>query len=98
LVKPAERIGEIKVLQMSGGGGAAGGAPAQNQLLGGALGPMMQTILQTSAMMPAIKEMMKFVEVEQITGALAKTVQGIAPVKAGKGAPSPVVELGDDAS
>ncbi|HUJ25414.1 MAG TPA: flotillin domain-containing protein [Myxococcales bacterium] len=97
LVKPAERIGEIKVLQVGGAPGQAGGAPAQSQLLGGALGPMMQTILQTSAMMPAIKEMMKFVEVGEIKSALGKTVKGIAPVAAGKG-PSPVVELGDDAS
>jgi hypothetical protein len=68
----------VKVLQL-GGIAQGNGGPGQPQLLGGALGPMMQTILQTSAMMPAIKEMMKFVDVGSLTGALSKTVQGLGP-------------------
>src|SRR5436305_1633574 len=41
LVKPAERIGEIKVLQLGGAGGIGAGTGTQpgTQLLGGALGP-----------------------------------------------------------
>ena len=80
LVKPAERIGEIKVLQLSGAGGSAGnGTQNQVPLLGGALGPMMQTILQTSALMPALKEMMRFVDTEKVTAALERTVGAVDP-------------------
>ena len=87
LVKPAEQIGEIKVLQMGGFGGggfgASDGASAGSSMpmLGGALGPMMQTILQTSAMMPALKEMMKFVDTQALTGAVTRAVQSVDPVK-----------------
>ena len=80
LVKPAERIGEIKVLQLSGAGASAGnGTQNQVPLLGGALGPMMQTILQTSALMPALKEMMRFVDTEKVTAALERTVGAVDP-------------------
>jgi flotillin len=87
LVKPAERIGEIKVLQL--GGVAANGAAGQAQLplLGGALGPMMQTILQTSALMPAIKEMMKLVDLNAVTGAVSRAVQTVDPAKLASRAP-----------
>lgn len=81
LVKPAERIGEIKVLQLGGPVAPANGSGPQAQLplLGGALGPMMQTILQTSVMMPAMKELMKFVDMNAVTGALSKAVQVVDP-------------------
>ena len=87
LVKPAERISEIKVLQL--GGAAANGAAGQAQLplLGGALGPMMQTILQTSALMPAIKEMMKLVDLNAVTGAVSRAVQTVDPAKLASRAP-----------
>src|SRR3954469_2072886 len=62
LVKPAERIGEIKVLQLGGIANGAANGQAQQPLLGGALGPMMQTILQTSVMMPAIRDLFKSVD------------------------------------
>jgi uncharacterized membrane protein YqiK len=71
LVKPAERIGEIKVLQLAGAGlgglggggaGAATGAGAGMPLLGSALGPVTKTILETSAMLPLMKEFMKFAD------------------------------------
>jgi len=78
LVKPAERIGEIKVLQL-GGLGNGNGAQQQLPLLGGALGPMMQTILQTSVMVPAMKELMKFVDLNAVAGALSKAVQAVDP-------------------
>jgi flotillin len=80
LVKPAERIGEIKVLQLGGvGGPAASGTQPASQLLGGALGPIMQTMLQTSALMPALKEMMRFVDTEKVTAALERSVQTVDP-------------------
>src|SRR5437868_2309296 len=80
LVKPAERIGEIKGLELSGAGASAGnGTQNQVPLLGGALGPMMQTILQTSALMPALKEMMRFVDTEKVTAALERTVGAVDP-------------------
>jgi hypothetical protein len=79
LVKPAERISEIKVLQLGGMGGMNGGngqqPGAQLPMLGGALGPMMQTILQSSVMMPAFKEMMKFVDLNGVTDAVKRAVE-----------------------
>jgi uncharacterized membrane protein YqiK len=91
LVKPAERIGEIKVLQLGGSASGAGnGAGSQSQmpLLGGALGPMMQTILQTSVLMPAMKELMKFVDMNAVTGALSKAVQVVDPASVAPPAPA----------
>jgi uncharacterized membrane protein YqiK len=89
LVKPAERIGEIKVLQL--GGSANGTAPGQTQqpFLGGALGPMMQTILQTSVMMPAIKELLRTVDLNALTGAVSQAVQAVDPAKVGSPAIAP---------
>jgi uncharacterized membrane protein YqiK len=75
LVKPAERIGEVKVLQLGGlGGGAQAQQGAGIPLLGGALGPMMQTMLQTSALMPALKEVMKLVDVNALTDTVRRAV------------------------
>ena len=85
LVKPAERIGEIKVLQFAGAGNDAGNQ--QLPLLGGALGPMMQTILQTSVMVPAMKELMKFVDMNAVAGALSKAVQAVDPADVAGSAP-----------
>jgi flotillin-like protein len=75
LVKPAERIGEIKVLQL-GGVGNGGGTQPHLPLLGNALGPMMQTILQSSVMIPAMKELMKFVDMNAVAGAVSQAVRG----------------------
>jgi uncharacterized membrane protein YqiK len=81
LVKPAERIGEIKVLQLGGTATGAANGQAQQPLLGGALGPMMQTILQTSVMMPAIRELLKSVDLNAMTGALSQAVRSVDPAK-----------------
>jgi uncharacterized membrane protein YqiK len=89
LVKPAERIGEIKVLQLGGGGNGAGTQP-QLPLLGNALGPMMQTILQSSVMMPAMKELMKFVDMNAVAGAVSQAVQAVDPAKVTVASPAPV--------
>jgi uncharacterized membrane protein YqiK len=95
LVKPAERIGEIKVLQLGGAGGLAGsGTQPGTQLLGGALGPIMQTMLQTSALMPALKEMMRFVDTEKVTAALERTVNAVDPQRIGTPAAKAALENG----
>ena len=39
----------------------------------------MQTMLQTSALMPALKEMMRFVDTEKVTAALERTVKAVDP-------------------
>jgi flotillin len=95
LVKPAERIGEIKVLQLGGMGGAPGtGTQPQASLLGNALGPMMQTMLQTSALMPALKEVMRFVDTEKMTAALERTVKAVDPQRIPAPAALPAAENG----
>ena len=64
------------------------------QLLGGALGPIMQTMLQTSALMPALKEMMRFVDTEKVTAALERTVQTVDPQRIGTPAAKAAFENG----
>jgi uncharacterized membrane protein YqiK len=73
LVKPAERIGEIKVLQVGGslggssnGGNGHGAGMGQLPLLGGALGPVAKSIFEASAVLPVLKEVMKFAEVDKL--------------------------------
>jgi len=62
LVKPAEKIAEIKVLQLGGALGAGGtngngahGGGVQLPLLGGALGPITKSIIEASAVLPMLK-------------------------------------------
>jgi flotillin len=77
LVKPAERISEIKVLQLGGlggMGGAAGGGSSGTPFLGNALGPMMKTIMETSALMPMLKDAMKFAGSEELGQAVGKAL------------------------
>jgi uncharacterized membrane protein YqiK len=85
LVKPAEQISEIKVLNiqggMGGGNGNGNGNGAQLPLLGNALGPIAKTMLEASAVMPVLKEVMKFADVDQVKSLVA----GLA---------SPTVEAG----
>ena len=77
LVKPAERIGEIKVLQV---GGAFGATPANGQngqstqtpLLGMALGPVAKTILEASALAPVLKEVMRFADPDVLKAAASQ--------------------------
>ncbi len=94
LVKPAEKIAEIKVLQLGGAlGGAAGGAAgagngAQLPLLGGALGPVTKSIIEASAVLPMLKEVMKFADGDKLKAAFAAVGEGAAPVPP---AVSPVV-------
>ncbi len=80
MMKPAERIGEIKVLNVSGASGLGGSAGANGNglggmpLLGNAMGPVAKTILEASAMMPILREVMKFADVEAVKSVLAATV------------------------
>src|SRR4051812_10062984 len=77
LVKPAEKIGEIKVLQFGGalGGGGSNGNGAspgmQLPLLGGALGPVTKSIIEASALLPMLKEVMKFTDADKLKTAFA---------------------------
>ncbi|HWL84272.1 MAG TPA: flotillin domain-containing protein [Polyangiaceae bacterium] len=88
LMKPAERIGEIKVLNLTGGlgggnnmGTSNGTSPGQLPLLGNALGPIAKTMLETSAMMPLLKEVMKFANMD--------TLKGLVPPNAVASPPTP---------
>jgi uncharacterized membrane protein YqiK len=76
LVKPAEHISEIKVLNVAGGlGGGAGangnGASSQLPLLGGALGPVAKSIFEASAVLPVLKEVMKFADADKMKSTFA---------------------------
>jgi len=90
LMKPAERIGEIKVLQLSGGFGGGNttgnGLPGAGQfpLLGNALGPIAKTMLETSAVMPLLKEVMKFADVDALKS-LGSSLGNGSSLGSGKG-------------
>jgi flotillin len=79
LVKPAEKIAEIKVLQLGGALGGAGagsngnGASAGGSfpLLGGALGPVTKSIVEASALLPMLKEIMRFTDADKLKSAFA---------------------------
>jgi uncharacterized membrane protein YqiK len=80
LVKPAEKIAEIKVLHLGGalGGGGGGGSNGNGAsaggsfpLLGGALGPVTKSIIEASALLPMLKEVMKFTDADKVKSAFA---------------------------
>jgi flotillin len=84
LVKPAEKIAEIKVLNLGGvGGGAAGangnGASAGTSfpLLGGALGPITKSIIEASAVLPMLKEVMRFTDADKLKAAFGSVVDPV---------------------
>jgi uncharacterized membrane protein YqiK len=77
LVRPAERIGEIKVLQVGGGLGGMGGGGGENghgagSMLGSALGPVAKTMLEASAMAPVLKEMLRFADIDVLKSAVGQ--------------------------
>ncbi len=74
LVKPAERIGEVKVLQLTGGTGGSGG---QSPLLGNALGPVAKTVFETSALLPALMEMLRFADPSVLKSLVGKVAPGL---------------------
>jgi uncharacterized membrane protein YqiK len=94
LVKPAEKIAEIKVLQVGGAFGAGGGGSgasngAQMPLLGGALGPITKSIIEASAVLPIMKEIMKATDGEKLKAAFESIGTPGVPVTA----PAPAVPV-----
>jgi uncharacterized membrane protein YqiK len=97
LVKPAEKIAEIKVLQVGGAGGASGsngnGAQTQFPLLGNALGPVTKSIIEASAMLPMLKEVMRFTDADKIKAAFGSVADPDAPAPAVVMAPPPAGQV-----
>jgi uncharacterized membrane protein YqiK len=97
LVKPAEKIAEIKVLQLggalggSGGDGNGAGKGGQLPLLGGALGPVTKSIIEASAVLPMLKEVMKFADADKVKAAFAAVGEGASPSGPVPPVPPPVV-------
>jgi uncharacterized membrane protein YqiK len=105
LVKPAEKIAEIKVLQLGGALGASGsngnGASAgiSLPLLGGALGPVTKSIIEASALLPMLKEVMKFTDADKLKAVMtslgepggASPALGVTPQSPGAVPPPPVL-------
>jgi uncharacterized membrane protein YqiK len=97
LVRPAERIGEIKVLQvggmgMLGGGNGTGNGASQTPLLGTALGPVAKTILEASALAPVLKEVMRFADPDALK-AMVNQVAAQVPAKVVVPPDSPAVKV-----
>ena len=63
LMKPAEKISDLKILQVNGGGfGGGNGVDAKlgTHLLGGNVGQLASTLLQAGAAYPMFKELVNF--------------------------------------
>jgi flotillin len=58
LMKPAEKISELKILQVNGAGGASGEGAASP--VGAAMGPIASTLLQAGAAYPMFRELVQF--------------------------------------
>ncbi len=79
LVKPAEKIARDQGAaarrhggrRRSGSNGNGASAGAQFPLLGGALGPVTKSIIEASAMLPMLKEVMKFADADKLKAAFA---------------------------
>ena len=91
MVKPAERISEIKVLQIGGGMSALQGSSSQtgqSPMLGNALGPIARSIFEASAMMPVLKEVMGFANShglgEKLAQAIAPALGAVNPIQVSK--------------
>jgi flotillin len=84
LVRPAERIGEIKVLQVGGslgGGNGQSGQAGQLPLLGTALGPVAKTILEASVLAPVFKEVMRFADVDALKATVTQHLTAAVPTQ-----------------
>jgi hypothetical protein len=93
------------VLQLGGalGGGGSNGngasAGLQFPLLGGALGPVTKSIIEASALLPMLKEVMKFTDADKLKAAItslgepgnAPPAIGVTPPSAAPVPPPPVV-------
>ena len=101
LVKPAERIGELKVLNVTGGFGGGSVSTSGNgeghgagaNMLGNALGPVAKTIIEASAVMPLVKELLRFAGTTELKDAVSKAVPALAAplekLTTGRGTPPP---------
>lgn len=82
LMKPAEKISELKILQVNGAGfGGGNGAEAKlgTHMLGGNVGQLAQTLLQAGAAYPMFKELISFAKSpdgEKIVGAIRQDLMG----------------------
>lgn len=90
LVKPAERIGEIKVLNVQGATALGGttGTGAGIPMLGNALGPVAKTMFEASAMMPVMKEILKFADADAIRNAVSNLATSPRPAGTNTSAPN----------
>jgi flotillin len=78
LVKPAEKITEMRVLNVQGLSGMTGTqTDSQGTALGQALGPVARTILESSAILPLAKELGRFAEQAGIRQALVGAVPAL---------------------
>lgn len=87
LMTPAQAISEIKVLQMSGGPGAAAGEGAGANGAFGVASPVLKTVLEAGAAFPLLRELMQFAQVDtnkladsarKMMGALPEELKKIA--------------------
>ncbi len=86
LVKPAEKIGELKVVQLQGGPGAGGASG--NHVLGSALGPIAKTLLETSAVLPLVQSALQLTDL----GALRDAARRLTETPAEEVTPQQVLE------
>lgn len=80
LMKPAEKISDLKILQVNGAGfGGGNGADAKlGTMLGGNVGQIAQTLLQAGAAYPMFKELLSFAqssEGDKITKAVRQELE-----------------------
>jgi flotillin len=92
LVKPAEKISELKILQMPGAAGGNGAGAEMSSLLGNTIGPIAKTILEASALMPILQSAMRLADVEGVRGAMSKLIA--APPPPPPAPPGPEVAVG----
>ena len=77
-----------------GGGGNGTSNGAQLPLLGNALGPVTKSIIEASAVLPMLKEVMKFADGEKLKAAFASVGEAdvpVPPVPPGSAVPPPVM-------
>ncbi len=67
LMSPAQRISEIKVLQLQGGPGSSSGDGASAQAPLGMASPVLKTIMEAGAAYPLLRELMNFSQVDPNT-------------------------------
>lgn len=88
LVKPAEKISELKILQLGGNQtGGNGTGPGMSGMLGNTVGPIAKTIMEASAIMPLLQSVMKLTEGDPLKSALSRMTTGVPDIASGSTAP-----------